>query len=156
MFFLVVAIVREDGAEFTVSSGVDSLLIPVYRLQFLHQTVDGAVHIARFGRERIVLFVKAFCSHSYPPEHCRLSSYDIRAVRPNQSVFSEHLAEPPAIMTEDDFKKFIWGGFFVGSTIGNFLPALWGGDMISVSGFALSFVGGIIGMWLGYRVAQNL
>jgi hypothetical protein len=53
-------------------------------------------------------------------------------------------------------KKFIWGGFFVGSTIGNFLPALWGGDMISVSGFALSFVGGIIGMWLGYRVAQNL
>jgi uncharacterized membrane protein YeaQ/YmgE (transglycosylase-associated protein family) len=53
-------------------------------------------------------------------------------------------------------KKFIWGGFFVGSTIGGFLPPLWGGDMLSVSGFVLSIVVGIVGMWAGYRLAQSL
>src|SRR5207245_1471249 len=27
-------------------------------------------------------------------------------------------------------KKFVWIGFFVGSTLGNMLPLLWGGDAI--------------------------
>jgi hypothetical protein len=53
-------------------------------------------------------------------------------------------------------KKFVWIGLFVGSTVGNLLPLLWGGDAISVSGFVLSFLGGIIGIWLGYRFGQSL
>jgi dipeptide/tripeptide permease len=53
-------------------------------------------------------------------------------------------------------KKFMWLGFFVGSTIGNLLPALWGGDMMSISGFLLAAVGGIVGIWLGYRWSQSL
>ena len=53
-------------------------------------------------------------------------------------------------------KKLIWLGFFVGSTAGNFLPALWGGDAISVAGFVCAFLGGIAGMWIGYRMAQQL
>ena len=53
-------------------------------------------------------------------------------------------------------KKFVWIGFFVGSTIGNMLPLLWGGDAISISGFVSSIVGGIAGIWVGYRLGQSL
>ena len=53
-------------------------------------------------------------------------------------------------------KKFIWIGLFVGSTAGNMLPLLWGGDAMSVSGIVLSIVGGIAGIWVGYRYAQSL
>jgi hypothetical protein len=52
-------------------------------------------------------------------------------------------------------KKFIWIGMFVGSTIGNMLPMLWGGDAISISGVVLSLIGGIIGIWVGYRWGQS-
>ena len=53
-------------------------------------------------------------------------------------------------------KKFVWIGFFVGSTAGNALPLLWGGDAISVSGFLFSILGGIVGIWLGYRFGQSI
>ena len=53
-------------------------------------------------------------------------------------------------------KKFIWIGLFVGSTAGNMLPLLWGGDAMSVSGIVFSLLGGIAGIWIGYRFAQSL
>ena len=53
-------------------------------------------------------------------------------------------------------KKFIWIGFFVGSTIGNMLPLLWGGDAISIAVVLFSLIGGIIGIWLGYRFGESL
>ncbi|HUP78692.1 MAG TPA: hypothetical protein VM260_09070 [Pirellula sp.] len=53
-------------------------------------------------------------------------------------------------------RKFMWVGFFVGSSIGNLLPITWGGDAMSVAGFVLSMVGGIAGMYFGRRVAQSL
>jgi hypothetical protein len=53
-------------------------------------------------------------------------------------------------------RKLIWLGFFIGSTVGGMLPPLWGGDMLSTSGFLLSVVGGIVGIWAGYRVARSL
>jgi len=53
-------------------------------------------------------------------------------------------------------RKIIWIGMIVGSTIGNMLPLLWGGDAISVAGFLLSAVGGAVGIWAGYRLGQRL
>jgi hypothetical protein len=53
-------------------------------------------------------------------------------------------------------RKFIWIGLFVGSTIGNMLPMLWGGDAMSVSGFVLSIFGGILGIWAGYRYGHSM
>ena len=53
-------------------------------------------------------------------------------------------------------KKLIWIGFFVGSSVGGFVPALWGSDVISLSGFLWSVIGGLAGMWIGYRAAQQL
>ena len=48
----------------------------------------------------------------------------------------------------------IWIGIFVGSTIGGFVPELWGGDMISYSGVLLSGVGAFVGLWLGSRASR--
>jgi uncharacterized membrane protein YeaQ/YmgE (transglycosylase-associated protein family) len=53
-------------------------------------------------------------------------------------------------------KKIVMLGLFVGSTIGGFIPELWGADMFSLSGFVWSFIGGIAGIWAGYRVSQSL
>ena len=53
-------------------------------------------------------------------------------------------------------KKFIYFGLFVGSTIGGFIPAMWGTDMLSPSGFLWSTIGGIFGIWLGYRFSRHM
>jgi hypothetical protein len=53
-------------------------------------------------------------------------------------------------------KKLVWIGLFVGSTIGNAVPMLWGGDAISISGFVFAAIGGFIGIWVGYRLGQSL
>jgi len=53
-------------------------------------------------------------------------------------------------------KKFVWIGMFVGSAIGNMLPLLWGGDALSFSGILLSLVGGIVGIWAGYRIGRSM
>ena len=47
-------------------------------------------------------------------------------------------------------KALIWIGLTVGSAVGGYLPALWGGDLISFSAVILSTAGGIVGIWLGY------
>lgn len=53
-------------------------------------------------------------------------------------------------------KTFIWGGLFIGSTIGSIMPNLWGSGMLSMSGIILSAVGGIIGIWAGLKLASLL
>lgn len=50
--------------------------------------------------------------------------------------------------------KLIWLGMFVGSTIGSLVPMLWGSGMLSFSSICLSAVGGILGIWLGYRIGR--
>ena len=51
-------------------------------------------------------------------------------------------------------RMLIWIGMIVGSAIGGYLPVLWGGDLLSVSGLILSTLGGIGGIWLGYRLGE--
>ncbi|MDZ8223939.1 hypothetical protein [Nostoc sp. ChiVER01] len=53
--------------------------------------------------------------------------------------------------------KFIIGiGMFVGSTIGSYIPALWGGSVLSFTSILFSVIGGLVGIWLGYRVSKYL
>jgi hypothetical protein len=47
----------------------------------------------------------------------------------------------------------IWIGILIGSTIGGFIPALWGGDLLSYSGLLLSGVGAFAGLWVGYKMS---
>jgi hypothetical protein len=51
-------------------------------------------------------------------------------------------------------KMFIWLGLFVGSTLGGLVPMLWGGDLLSVAGIVLSMIGGVVGIFAGYKLAQ--
>ncbi len=41
---------------------------------------------------------------------------------------------------------------FVGSTIGGFIPALWGGGIMS--DIILSGAGALAGIWVGFRISQ--
>lgn len=50
---------------------------------------------------------------------------------------------------------FIWIGMFLGSTIGGFIPELWGASFLSLSSVLLTAVGGFIGLWIGYQMTQN-
>jgi hypothetical protein len=51
-------------------------------------------------------------------------------------------------------KTLIWIGLSVGSIAGAYVPALWGADLLSFSSIALSGVGGILGIWLGFRLGE--
>jgi uncharacterized membrane protein YeaQ/YmgE (transglycosylase-associated protein family) len=46
----------------------------------------------------------------------------------------------------------IWLGILIGSTIGGFIPSLWGADLFSYSALLLSTAGAIAGLWLGYKM----
>ncbi len=50
--------------------------------------------------------------------------------------------------------SLVWVGLAVGSAVGGYLPALWGGELLSFSSLILSGVGGIVGIWLGYRFSE--
>jgi len=50
-------------------------------------------------------------------------------------------------------KKLIMLGMVVGSIAGGYLPALFGFDELMVSLLG-SFIGGIIGVWIGYKFSM--
>jgi hypothetical protein len=53
-------------------------------------------------------------------------------------------------------KTFIWIGVFIGSTVGAYIPALWGAGVLSFSSIILSMVGGLAGIWAGFKLGQML
>lgn len=53
-------------------------------------------------------------------------------------------------------KTFIFLFLFIGSTIGSFVPLLWGGESLSLSSIIFSGIGGLVGIYVGYRIGQNL
>jgi hypothetical protein len=50
--------------------------------------------------------------------------------------------------------KFIWAGLFLGSTLGSWIPTLWGADMFSLWSAFLSAAGGLLGIYLGWQLTQ--
>ncbi|NNM83776.1 hypothetical protein HKL94_00970 [Candidatus Parcubacteria bacterium] len=52
-------------------------------------------------------------------------------------------------------RSLVWLGLAVGSTVGGFIPELWGGNLLSFSSIVLTAVGGIAGIWVGYKITQN-
>jgi xanthosine utilization system XapX-like protein len=49
-------------------------------------------------------------------------------------------------------KKLIWIFMAVGSLIGGFIPSLWGADSFSLSPLIFGSIGGIIGIYIGYKI----
>jgi hypothetical protein len=44
----------------------------------------------------------------------------------------------------------------IGSSIGGYVPLLWGGSVLSISSILLSAVGGFLGIWIGYKTAISI
>ncbi len=53
-----------------------------------------------------------------------------------------------------DRSKLVWAGLFVGSTIGGFIPEIWGAGLLSMSGIIFSGLGGILGIYLGFKFGE--
>ena len=53
-------------------------------------------------------------------------------------------------------KTLVIFGMLVGSTVGSYVPMIWGGDLLSVSSVMLGGVGGILGIWAGYQAARMI
>jgi hypothetical protein len=47
----------------------------------------------------------------------------------------------------------IWLGVLIGSTIGGFIPDLWGAGLLSYSSVLLSGIGGFAGLWLAVKTS---
>ena len=52
-------------------------------------------------------------------------------------------------------KTLIWTGVFIGSTVGGFIPSLWGDSLFSVSSVIFTTIGGIAGIWIGFKLGGN-
>ena len=53
-------------------------------------------------------------------------------------------------------KSLVWIGLIVGSTAGGMAPELWGGNVFSGWGVALSTLGGLAGIWAGYKLGRMM
>lgn len=49
-------------------------------------------------------------------------------------------------------KTMIWVSVFVGSTLGAYLPNLWGAGFLSPWSVIGSVVGGLLGVYVGYKL----
>jgi uncharacterized membrane protein YeaQ/YmgE (transglycosylase-associated protein family) len=52
------------------------------------------------------------------------------------------------------YKSLLWILMIVGSTIGGFIPSLWGADFLSFSSLILSSIGAIVGIWLAFTLTH--
>jgi len=52
-------------------------------------------------------------------------------------------------------KRLIWIGSIVGSFVGGLIPGLWHASMFSMWGLVFSTIGGIVGIWAGWRIGQG-
>ena len=63
-----------------------------------------------------------------------------------------------AVFKTEDYsmskRTLIWIGLFIGSAIGGYLPALWGSDGLTLSSVVGSTIGGIGGIWLGFKMGH--
>ncbi|MES2314989.1 MAG: hypothetical protein V4524_03605 [Patescibacteria group bacterium] len=53
-------------------------------------------------------------------------------------------------------KTLIWIGVFIGSTVGSFIPTLWGDSALSFSSIIGSTIGGVLGIWGGFKLSRMI
>ncbi|MCX6787724.1 MAG: hypothetical protein NT108_01000 [Candidatus Kaiserbacteria bacterium] len=49
-------------------------------------------------------------------------------------------------------KSLIWGGMFIGSSVGGYLPAFWDGGLMAYTFWGA--IGGLVGIWVGFKIAK--
>ncbi|MDE1874599.1 MAG: hypothetical protein KGI79_00145 [Patescibacteria group bacterium] len=52
-----------------------------------------------------------------------------------------------------DRKALIMIGLFVGSSVGSFIPSLWGASVLSFSSLILGALGALGGIWVAFRLS---
>jgi len=52
-------------------------------------------------------------------------------------------------------KSLVWLGLLIGSTVGGFIPMLWGAGIASFSSIIFSGIGGILGIIIFFKIAQG-
>ncbi len=52
-------------------------------------------------------------------------------------------------------KTMVWIGLFVGSTIGGMVPSLWGDNFLTYSSVLLTALGGIVGIYIGFKLGND-
>jgi uncharacterized membrane protein YeaQ/YmgE (transglycosylase-associated protein family) len=52
-------------------------------------------------------------------------------------------------------KQVVWIGGLVGSSVGAFIPVLWGSGELSFSSVFFSAVGAIVGIYVGFKISRN-
>jgi hypothetical protein len=53
-------------------------------------------------------------------------------------------------------KKIIILFMVIGSYAGSYTPVLWGGSLLSMSSILFGGVGGFVGIWAGYKIANSM
>ena len=53
-------------------------------------------------------------------------------------------------------KRLIVIGMIAGSVLGGWLPSLWGAGGITMSAMIGSTIGGLAGIWAGWKISQYL
>ena len=52
-------------------------------------------------------------------------------------------------------KKLIGIGATIGSILGSYVPTLWGDSDFSTASILFAFFGGMLGIFIAYKIAQN-
>jgi hypothetical protein len=52
-------------------------------------------------------------------------------------------------------KQLIYIFMIVGGSIGGYIPTLWGGSFFSLSAVLLTAVGGLLGIYVAFKISQN-
>ena len=52
-------------------------------------------------------------------------------------------------------KLLVWVGILVGSLLGGLVPRLWGAEALSFSSVLGNLIGGLLGIWVAYKVSQR-
>ena len=51
-------------------------------------------------------------------------------------------------------KKLIWLLMTIGLFVGGVVPMLWGAGELSISSIIFSGIGGVVGIWAGFKLSQ--
>jgi hypothetical protein len=51
-------------------------------------------------------------------------------------------------------RQIILTATLVGTTIGSFIPTLWGDSFLSMWSVVLTAVGGLVGIYIGYKITR--
>jgi hypothetical protein len=53
-------------------------------------------------------------------------------------------------------KKIIMLGMIIGSVAGSYIPLLWGDSVFSMASVFFGAVGGLAGIWAGYKISVGM